>query len=189
MPILREAWLILFGVVMGGALGAASVASKMPNSLDSLEQLLRMASFVFTPVIAVAAVVIAKQQARVNERKYQADLYDRRLRIYEEVKRLLSLVTRDANISAEDLLKIRIATSDADFLFRSDVTTYLDTLFKHATELGMWCSMYRDYTQQPYPPDYDHKKVVASKHREFMWLTSQYEPAKQLFKNYLDVSQ
>ena len=67
-----------------------------------------------------------------------SDRYDRRLRIYEEVKRLLSIITRDANIGIEDLLKFRVATSEADFLFGSDVTAYIDELYKHAADLRMW---------------------------------------------------
>ena len=53
--------------------------------LTSIEQVLRMASYIATPIVAVAATVIAWQQMKVNQRKYDADLYDRRLRIYEEV--------------------------------------------------------------------------------------------------------
>jgi uncharacterized ubiquitin-like protein YukD len=165
------------------------------TTLDSVEQVLRMLSYIATPVVAVAALKIASQQARiagqqarVNERKYEADLYERRLRIYEEVKRLLSIVTRDANISMQDLLKFRIATSEADFLFGSDVTTYIDNLHKHAVDLAMWNSMFRDSTQEQ-PPDYDHKTVVERKHRELKWITSQYEPSKEMFKKYLRVSQ
>jgi uncharacterized ubiquitin-like protein YukD len=165
------------------------------TTLDSVEQVLRMLSYIATPVVAVAALKIASQQARiagqqarVQERKYEADLYERRLRIYEEVKRLLSIVTRDANISMQDLLKFRVATSEADFLFGSDVPTYIDELYKHATNLAMWASIYRDYTQEP-PPGYDHKATVDGKNREFAWITAQYEPSKELFKKYLHVSQ
>ena len=156
--------------------------------MTAFEQILRMLSYIATPIIAVAAVRIAWEQTKINRQKLILDRYDRRLRIYEEVKRLLSIITRDANIGIEDLLKFRVATSEADFLFGSDVTAYIDELYKHAADLRMWASMYRDYTQ-PQPSDYDHKKVVDAKDREFRWLTAQYEPSKELFRSYLDVSQ
>jgi uncharacterized ubiquitin-like protein YukD len=155
--------------------------------MSTIEQILRMLSYVATPIIAVAAVRIAWEQTKLNRQKLVLDRYDRRLRIYEEIKRLLSIVTRDANIGMEDLLKFRVATSEADFLFGSDVTTYIDQLYKHAVDLAMWASMYRDNSQQ-HPPDYDHNATVDGKHREFAWITAQYEPSKQLFKKYLDVS-
>jgi uncharacterized ubiquitin-like protein YukD len=144
--------------------------------VSTLEEILPMLSYVATPIVAVAAVRIAWEQTKINRQKLVLDRYDRRLRIYEEVKRLLSIVTRDADIAMEDLLKFRVATTEADFLFGSDVTAYIDGLYKHAVDLAMWNSMYRDSTQQR-PPDYDHKTVVEGKHRELKWITSQYEPS------------
>jgi hypothetical protein len=47
-----------------------------------------------TPVIAIVALYIAWQQYKVNERKFAFDQYERRLRVYQEVRSVLLLVTR-----------------------------------------------------------------------------------------------
>ena len=57
-----------------------------------------------TPMIAIVTVYIAWQQWRLNKRKLNLDLYDRRLKVYEEVKQILSIIIRDANASYDDLL-------------------------------------------------------------------------------------
>jgi len=49
------------------------------------EQCARVASYLFTPILAITGVNIALQQWRLDAHKFEADLYDRRLRIYQEV--------------------------------------------------------------------------------------------------------
>ena len=139
-----------------------------------------------TPMIAVVTVYIAWQQWRLNERKLNLDLYDRRLKVYEEVKQILSLILRDAKASYDDLLKFYRAVSEADFLFGPEIQQYIDEIYEHGVQLEYWNKEYRDYTQQ-IPEGYDHKKVCDGMHSELMWLTHQFEPAKQKFKKYLSI--
>jgi uncharacterized ubiquitin-like protein YukD len=158
----------------------------MTTMLASIEQVLRMASYVATPIVAVAATVIAWQQMKVNQRKYDADLYDRRLRVYEEVRKLLSIATREGDVSTRDVLLFRVAVSEADFLFGSDVSIYIEQLYKRAIDLGRWSDEMRT-PKEARPADYDHKKVVDEKYNALRWLAAQYEPAKNLFGEYLAI--
>jgi uncharacterized coiled-coil DUF342 family protein len=72
-------------------------------------------------------------------------------------------------------------------LFGEEVRKYIDELHSRAVNLHRWSSEYRDSTQSK-PEGYDHKKVVDEKHKELKWVTSQLEPARKIFKKYLDVS-
>ena len=45
-----------------------------------------------TPVIAIVATYIAWQQWKSNQLKLHLDRYDRRLRVYEEVRQILSII-------------------------------------------------------------------------------------------------
>lgn len=155
--------------------------------MDGLEQVLRLISYVATPIIAVGAVVIAWQQARINRQKLVLDRYGRRLRIYEHLKELLSKITAHGKATEQEVFRFRVGVSEADFLFGPEVMKYLDEVYSHACDLGRWRAEYRDFTQ-PQPPDYNHAEVVKNAHADMQWLTSQYEPARQLFKKYLDVS-
>jgi uncharacterized ubiquitin-like protein YukD len=152
-----------------------------------LANLAEISKAVLTPLIAVMAVYIAWQQWKTNQQKLVLDRYDRRLRVYEEVKKVLSIIIRDAKISVEDLLRFRTTVSEADFLFGPEIPEYIDTIYKHGVALSRWTNEYRDYTQAK-PDGYDHKKVVDSMHEELNWLTEQFEPARKLFRKYLDVS-
>ena len=54
-------------------------------------------------------------------------------------------------------------------------------------KLQYWSGEYRDYTQVP-PAGYDHTKVVDGMHAELTWLSGQFEPAKEKFRKYLNLS-
>lgn len=91
-----------------------------------------MLSYVATPVVADAGVAIAYQQYQVNHRKIFMDQYDRRLRIYEAVKKLLSIIVSEGKVEIRDLLGFRQKVAEADFLFPPDVMAYLDELYSRA---------------------------------------------------------
>lgn len=152
-----------------------------------LDSLIEISKALLTPVVAAVATYIAWQQWQTNERKARLEGYDRRLRVYEEVRKILSLVMRDTDVSTDDLLKFRVATSEADFLFGPEIPKYIDEIYRRGLSLWRWNKEYRDYTQEP-PAGYDHNKLVDETHKELTWLTDQFEPAKAKFKKYLDIS-
>lgn len=152
-----------------------------------IDQVIEVSKGLLTPLIAVVATYIAWQQWKTTQQKLILDRYDRRLRVYEEVRKILSIIFRDAKASYDDLLKFRTAVSEADFLFGPEIPEYIDEIYKRGVKLQYWSGEYRDYTQEQ-PEGYDHKKVVDGMHAELTWLTEQFDPAKKKFKKYLDVS-
>ena len=138
-----------------------------------------------TPTIAMVTAYIAWQQWRINKQKFNLERYDRRLRIYEEVRKILSIVLRDARVSYEDLLKFRSAVSEADFLFGPEIPAYIDEIYKRGVDLEAWNLQYQQYAGQEAPPDHD--KIVEGMHKELKWLTAQFDPAKEKFKKYLHI--
>lgn len=140
-----------------------------------------------TPLIAIVATYIAYQQWNTNKQKLILDRYDRRLKVYEEVVQILSIILQTARPRFEDLIKFRRAVSEADFLFGSEIMQYIDEIYKRGIQLEYWNKQCRDYTQD-IPEGYDHKKVCDSMHAEITWFSKQFEPAKLKFKKYLDVS-
>jgi hypothetical protein len=152
-----------------------------------LNQLLEISKGLFTPAVAIVTIYIAFQQYRTNKLKLRLDQYDRKLRIYEEVTKLLRIIVKDGDAATGDLIRFLKSVSEADFLFRGpEIRDYLDEIYKRGMNLERWNAEYRESTK---PEGYDHAKVVAGKQEELKWFTSQCEPgARNKFKNYLDVS-
>jgi endonuclease V-like protein UPF0215 family len=61
-----------------------------------IAELAELSKALLTPVIAIVATYIAWQQWKTNALKLHLDRYDRRLKIYQEVKKILSIIIRDA---------------------------------------------------------------------------------------------
>lgn len=145
-------------------------------------------SALLTPLIAVIATYIAWQQWRGNELKLRLDRYERRLRIYQEVVKMLGLISRDADAKIEDLWAFRANTAEAVFLFGPDVPNYLEEIFSRGLKLRAANRKYRHAGEET-PPGYDHEKILAESNLELRWLTEQFDPAKQKFAKYLNVSE
>ncbi len=152
-----------------------------------IEQFAEISKTLLTPIIAVVATYIAYQQWKTNKQKLGLDLYDRRLKVYEEVRQILSII-RAGKASYEELSRFYRAVSEADFLFKSEITDYINEIYERGVNLQCWSEQYRDNTQDK-PDGYNHQKIVDGKRVELKWLINQFEPAKQKFKKYLDISQ
>lgn len=152
-----------------------------------MEQLIRIGNALLPPVIAVVATYIAWQQWKTNRQRLAMDKYERRLRVYEEVQRILRAIAASLKPTIDDLVKFRASVSEADFLFGPEIAAYIDEIFEHGLKLENWNAQYRDHTQTT-PLGYDHKGVVEGTSRESKWLAHQFGPAKEKFRKYLDIS-
>ena len=153
-----------------------------------IEEILKILQGLLTPVIGIVATHIAWQQWKTNRNKLNLDRYDRRMRVYQEVVRFISIGIRYDNYDDDELLNFRPKVSEADFLFGEEVSKYIAELHQRAVNLSHWNKEYRD-DSQPKPEGYNYKKVVDEMHKERLWILSQGEPARNIFKKYLNVSQ
>lgn len=152
-----------------------------------LHSVIDVSSALLTPLIAIIAVYIAYQQWRTNRRKLEFQLYESRLRVYQAVAQFVSKVMADASLEQQDLSDLWRNTAEADFMFGSDVRSYLEELTDHAIQLRKWNSQYRDDGQVA-PEGYDHRKVSEGMDREVRWFAEQPEKARHLFGKYLSLA-
>ncbi len=141
-----------------------------------------------TPLIAIIATYIAYQQWQGNKLKLKMERYERRLRIYQEVIKMLRRCT-NREIEWADLIDFGSSTAEVDFLFGPEIRQYLDEMISRATEQIIAKAEYRDFTQ-PAPPSYDHNKVVKEMSDQLRWFTEQIVgfAAKNKFAQYLNIS-
>lgn len=152
-----------------------------------MEEFFKVLSALLPISTALFAAYLGWQQLTTSKHKLKLDLFERRLKIYNEVQKLLMIVVREGYVSLEQLSAFKIAVSDAEFLFGDDIQKYIQELCGHVLKLHQWKSEYRDSSQVK-PDGYDHKKVVDGKHVELDWLYSQIEGSKEGFAKYLDIN-
>lgn len=148
---------------------------------------LQITQGLLTSLILVIATYIAYQQYKTNQRKFDLDRYDRRLKVYQETRKFISMVSRDFKVSVPDLFNFYASTAEADFLFSPHIREYIDEIFSRANTLNTANTMYRDDTQPPLE-GYDHKAVCDSMHEQEKWFLEQPKIALEKFKVFLDVS-
>ena len=140
-----------------------------------------------TPVIGIIALYIAWQQLKTNQRQAVLDRYERRLRIYQRVVEMLRFICSKFNPEIHDLIKFSADTAEADFLFGSEISEYIDEIYSRGIDLNTANFEYRDFAQ-PVPVGYDHQKIVDAMSEQKKWFVAQFSMAKEKFRKYLDIS-
>jgi hypothetical protein len=85
-----------------------------------------------TPLIALVAVYVAYQQWRTNSLKSKLDLFDRRFRVFEEMRTLLgAMLTIGADTNR--ILDFWSKTAEAEFLFGGEIAKYQKEIADRAT--------------------------------------------------------
>ena len=140
-----------------------------------------------TVVIGSVAVYIAWQQWNTNKQKLILDKLDRRMSVYTGVQNLLLLIRDGGNASTEDFTKLNLSVIEAPFLFKPEISIYIDEVRDRASIFFSLKDVCRDNTQIK-PADNDHAEIVAERQKEHAWLIAQLQEAKEKFRPYLDVS-
>lgn len=153
---------------------------------ECIKEILSVSSGFLTPLIAILTIIIAYQQWKTNNNKLKFEKYDRKLHIYEEVKKIIYLTISDANVSYDDLIKYITSVSEADFIFSEQINDYINEIYKRGVNLNHWSKKYKDSTQEK-PEDYDHNKIVNEIHKETIWFSEQLTNYKLIFKKEMDI--
>jgi len=146
-------------------------------------------SALLTPLIAIITTYIAWQQWKGNQLKLKMDRYERRLRIYQEVVKMLKTCANGEIRELSVILEFGAATAEADFLFGPEIRQYLDEISTCAAKLRSANARYRDF-KQPLPADYDPEKIVNEIGTQTAWFVEQLIGfvAKNKFGKYLNIS-
>jgi hypothetical protein len=142
-----------------------------------------------TPLIAIITTYIAWQQWQGNKLKLNLDRYDRRLRIYQEVVKMLKACANGEIQEFSVIVDFGAATAEGDFLFGPEIRQFLDEISTRAAKLRSANVQYRDF-KQPVPENYDHEKIVNEIGAQTAWFVEQLVGfvAKNKFGQYLNIS-
>ena len=156
-----------------------------PNSIIFIIEILKG---LLTPLIACLTVYIAFQQWKTNKQRLKLDLYDRRIRIYQEVKKIIrSIVRSGVAFNADEILDFRHSVFDAHFLFGEEVIKYLDEIDSRANNLCYYVIQTSDRDNDKIKTD-EYQKIVDDRYKELKWLTDQFRLSKNKFDKYLNLS-
>src|SRR6266849_5739516 len=84
---------------------------------------------------AMLAPAIALQQYRTNRDHFRLGLFERRSKLFDSTGKLIGTVLGRAKVTDADLKEFLWDTKESEFLFGSDIKTYLDYLYGKASDL------------------------------------------------------
>jgi hypothetical protein len=133
--------------------------------------------------IAGIGAWIAFRQMQIAATRLQHDLFDRRYKVFDAARRLLSDVLIDGDSSPESLSAFVIGVSDALFLFDDDLVAYLEEMRQHAANVRSIL-----LAMEPLPPGEERAKAsrVLGEHR--LWLIDQQDGLAKKFASYLRIA-
>ncbi len=134
-----------------------------------------------TVVFAFFAAYIAYQQYRLGREKFKLDLFEKRFAVFAGTRRFLTHILRDGDLQDYNYLwEYRAAIGEAEFLFETDITEYLEDIYKHALKL----KADRD-TLSSLPVGTERTQLNHEISENLRWLTDQLPELKKRFSPYM----
>lgn len=139
-------------------------------------------SAALTPLIALIAIYIAWQQHKTNKNTYRLALYDRRFKVYEGLKKILIIATSKGDVPLDAVSQFEADTSEAVFLFDSDVLQYVKTVRHRAIDLR---AANDQLHEQDLPVGEERSRMARHKSELLAWFMKQFKEATETFQSYL----
>ncbi len=157
--------------------------SQIPNSSAPIN--FQYASLLLSAVLGVSMAYIAWQQCKINKYKVRVDLFDRRLRIYQEVMKFWARVMQNGTTTNDELVQLLRDTKESEFLFGHKVAEFINSIYKRGVDLDTDTKILNG--AGPLSPK-EKQRLLDAQCSHFEWLRNQSETAKEIFKKYLDIS-
>ncbi|MGE0471732.1 MAG: hypothetical protein AB7L09_26365 [Nitrospira sp.] len=134
-----------------------------------------------TVVLAISAAYIAYQQYRLGREKFKLDLFEKRFAVFSGTRKFLTHILTDGNLKDYNYLwEYRAAIGEAEFLFETDVTEYLEDIYKQALKLKTHSE---EMSSLPAGPD--RTQLNHELHEALSWLLDQLPQLKIRFSPYM----
>ncbi|MBN9125418.1 MAG: hypothetical protein BGO99_13750 [Nitrosospira sp. 56-18] len=140
-----------------------------------------------TVIIGGAAVGVSVLQWKINQQKLKLDLYDRRIHIYEVVKKIIQKGADGLSLTGDELSDFESSASQAEFLFDTDIPTYIYEIHRRGVNLRLLLNNEEIFARGNAPPDYDLQIHVAEMLDEQLWFSNQVDIAREKFRKYLSL--
>jgi hypothetical protein len=135
--------------------------------------------------IAYQNYLLNVSSSRVEKDKHRLELFDRRHRVFRATQELFKAFFQDGTVKQEHLHKFVIDSSDAEFLFESDLDSYLKTMRDKAIQMGI--IRFRFEAERPMA-EADRKKLAQEQFELSGWFIEEHKTLSDKFRKYLHFS-
>ena len=117
--------LFIFGIFLG------VVIAVVPQDFNRIS---KISSALLTPTIGILGVWIAVAQWKINQRRLQHELFDRRINLYQIVATHIANAITLGNIEKGKEIEFLRDTKHAIFIFDKEVSDYINEIYKKSID-------------------------------------------------------
>ena len=86
-------------------------------------------------LLAGFAGYVTYQQFKLGREKFKLDLFEKRFSVFAAVRKFLSQLATEGQVSIAQVLQVQASVAEASFLFESDINDYLAEIAKRALRM------------------------------------------------------
>lgn len=143
---------------------------------------LRVLAALATPAIALLGVCIAFAQWRSAQRKTVMDLFEKRWKIWDDLRSAIGPIIRHGSVRDEDWRAFLRARDGDRFLFGPEVSTYLDRIWKELINHQLAETNLKS-------EGLDRTKAAGEKYASFVEISGFYDDFERLVRPYMKMHQ
>jgi hypothetical protein len=114
--------------------------------------------------------------------RLKAELYDRRLQVYQSVVDFIAQAMRNGTLANEDFGRLSMGTAQAFFLFGQDVMDYIQTV----REKGAALLRTSEELHSPNPEHQAQRSKLSAERAELAtWFGYQFDESRRVFAQHL----
>jgi hypothetical protein len=134
-----------------------------------------------TPTIAIVGTVIAILQWKINQKRLQHELFNRRIKLFEVVAGYIAnAMSRGDVVDGEEYQFLR-DTKHARFIFDKEVDDYINEIFRKSIDLQFFSRQIKQLQGKPL------EEVSEKRRKVFEWLQNELKNLQKRFEKFLQL--
>lgn len=139
-----------------------------------------------TPTIALMALWIAREQWIVQRYKAKFDLFERRMKIYENIREVLVHVLGDGSLKSVNMADFYMHVRHSKFLFDKKTRDYIEQIEEKVIEL--YKSNVFLYGDARLPVGDERTRVAENNSATVLWLAEQIKVFDDKFSSFMEIN-
>lgn len=140
-----------------------------------------------TPFIAVITVYIAFQQYKIQRYKVKYDLFERRLKLYEDLRAILVLANNENTVLTIDTKQLHTLLRHSRFLLKKSLAKYIEEISVQIVTL--YTNLFNSrHNYKLFNKDEDIKKNYNDIQSGLLWINSNIEVFEEKFAEFMKMN-
>lgn len=142
---------------------------------------LEITSIAATIFFAGATAYYAWRQHKLDKTNLKLEAYDKRSKIYQEIKDYLSYITNKQEIKSNTTTEFKMKTTEAAFLFDdNDIEKFIEEIYEKGNHLQNLI-----FNVKATQDESKKQNLNNEIDKDYEWFSKQYQIAHKLFSKYL----